>query len=201
MSKYNILVITDDDDFCREISSGFEGRSKDARIIKVDSFSEALSNYGDTGRNILVADTGTLLSGIPEGRPVFEHRRGNAKYEVLRLKQYIRCHYSENLSMETLSGVAHLSANYLGSLFKQEEGISVSRFIEKVRVDAAAVLLLSSNRKAGDIAKACGFRNTSYFGKCFRGIYGMSPTVFRENYQSSGIKRILGENSDVDDGN
>jgi two-component system response regulator YesN len=103
--------------------------------------------------------------------------------------------------METLSGVAHLSANYLGSLFKQEEGISVSRFIEKVRVDAAAVLLLSSNRKAGDIAKACGFRNTSYFGKCFRGIYGMSPTVFRENYQSSGIKRILGENGDVDDGN
>ena len=161
MSKYNILVITDDDDFCREISSGFEGRSKDARIIKVDSFSEALSNYGDTGRNILVADTGTLLSGIPEGRPVFEHRRG----------------------------------------FKQEEGISVSRFIEKVRVDAAAVLLLSSNRKAGDIAKACGFRNTSYFGKCFRGIFGMSPTVFRENYQSSGIKRILGEHGDVDDGN
>ena len=194
-------MITDDDDFCREISSGFEGRSKDARIIKVDSFSEALSNYGDTGRNILVADTGTLLSGIPEGRPVFEHRRGNAKYEVLRLKQYIRCHYSENLSMETLSGVAHLSANYLGSLFKQEEGISVSRFIQKVRVDAAAVLLLSSNRKAGDIAKACGFRNTSYFGKCFRGIYGMSHTVFRENYQSSGIKRILGENGDVDDGN
>ena len=201
MKKYNILVITDDDDFCKEISDGFERSSTDARIIKVDSFSEALSNYGDTGRNILVADTGTLLSGIPEGRPVFEHRRGNAKYEVLRLKQYIRCHYSENLSMETLSGVAHLSANYLGSLFKQEEGISVSRFIEKVRVDAAAVLLLSSNRKAGDIAKACGFRNTSYFGKCFRGIYGMSPTVFRENYQSSGIKRILGENCDVDDGN
>ena len=201
MSKYNILVITDDDDFCREISDGFRGRSKDARIIKVDSFSEALSNYGNTGRNILVADTGILLSGRAEGRPVFEHRRGNTKYEILRLKRYIRCHYAENLSMETLSGVVHLSANYLGSLFKQEEGISVSRFIEKVRVDAAAVLLFSSNRKAGDIAKACGFRNTSYFGKCFRGIYGMSPTVFRENYQSSGKKRILGENGDVDDGN
>ena len=111
MSKYNILVITDDDDFCRKISDGFEVRSGDARIIKVDSFSEALSNFGDTGRNILVADTGTLLSGCTEGRPVFEHHRGSAKYEVLRLKRYIRCHYAENLSMETLAGVAHLSAN------------------------------------------------------------------------------------------
>ena len=201
MSKYNILVITDDDDLCREISDGFRGRSKDARIIKVDSFSEALSNYGNTGRNILVADTGILLSGRAEGRPVFEHRRGNTKYEILRLKRYIRCHYAENLSMETLSGVVHLSANYLGSLFKQEEGISVSRFIEKVRIDAAAVFLISSNRKAGDIARACGFRNTSYFGKCFREIYGMSPTVFRENYKSSDKKRILGDKGNVSDGN
>ena len=201
MKKYNILVITDDDDFCKEISDGFERRSKDARIIKVDSFSEALSKYGDTGRNILVADTGTLFSGRTEGRPVFEHHRGNTKYEVLRLKRYIRCHYDENLSMETLSGVAHLSANYLGSLFKQEEGISVSRFIEKVRIDAAAALLLSSNRKAGDIAKACGFSNTSYFGKCFRNIYGMSPTVFRETYKSSDLERILGGKRNDGDGN
>ena len=201
MKKYNILVITDDDDFCKEISDGFERRSKNARIIKVDSFSEALSKYGDTGRNILVADTGTLFSGRTEGRPVFEHHRGNTKCEVLRLKRYIRCHYDENLSMETLSGVAHLSANYLGSLFKQEEGISVSRFIEKVRIDAAAALLLSSNRKAGDIAKACGFRNTSYFGKCFRNIYGMSPTVFRETYKSSDIERILGGKRNDGDGN
>ena len=201
MSKYNILVITDDDDFCRKISDGFEVRSGDARIIKVDSFSEALSNFGDTGRNILVADTGTLLSGCTEGRPVFEHHRGSAKYEVLRLKRYIRCHYAENLSMGTLAGVAHLSANYLGSLFKQEEGVSVSRFIEKVRIDAAAVLLLTSNRKAGDIAKACGFRNTSYFGKCFRDIFGLSPTVFRETYKSTDIKRILGGKGYVGDGN
>lgn len=200
MSTYNILVITDDDDFCREIRAGFEGKSKDARLIKVDSFSEALSNCGYTGRTILIADAGTLLSGRTEGRPVFEHRRGNAAYEVMRIKQYIRRHYAENLSMETLSEVVHLSANYLGSLFKQEEGISVSRFVEKVRMDAAALLLLSSNRKAGDIAKACGFRNTSYFGKCFRDIYGMSPTVFRENYKSTDLKRILGGERNVDDG-
>jgi len=200
VSKYNILVITDDDDFCREIRAGLEGRSEDAKIIKVDSFSEALSNCGNSGRNILVADTGTLLPNRAGGGPVSGHRTGSAKYEILRLKQYIRSHYAENLSMETLSGVAHLSANYLGSLFKQEEGISVSRFIEKVRIDAAAALLLSSNRKAGEIARACGFRNTSYFGKCFRGIYGMSPTVFRDNYKLTDLKRILGGKRDVSEG-
>ncbi len=200
MSKYNILVITDDDDFCREVRADFEGKSKDAKIIKVDSFSEALSNFGNTGRNILVADTGILLSGKTEGGPVSEHHRGNAKYEILRIKRYIRCHYAENLSMEKLSGVAHLSANYLGTLFKQEEGITVSRFIEKVRVDAAALLLLSSNRKAGDIAKACGFNNTSYFGKCFRSIFGMPPMAFRENCKSKDLKRILGGKSNVGDG-
>ena len=48
------------------------------------------------------------------------------------------------------------------------------------RIEKAAGLLLSTEKKAGEIATACGFSDISYFTRRFREINGCTPLEYRK---------------------
>ena len=80
--------------------------------------------------------------------------------------------------MTELSGRSreHLSRNV-----KKHFGITLSEYINNLRINYAANLLLNTNKPVLDICFECGFQNMSWFYNVFENRFGISPGVFRKN--------------------
>lgn len=94
--------------------------------------------------------------------------------------KYIREHLAEDLSLETLAGVAYLSPRYLSDLFSRQTGSGLNKYIKRLRMESAGKLLLQTNKKVSDICKEVGYNNFSYFCRSFRDYFGCSPEAYRQ---------------------
>jgi two-component system response regulator YesN len=90
---------------------------------------------------------------------------------------------NQNLSITMLCDELALTAPYLCYLFKQRHGMTINHYINKVRIETAKNLLVSSRLKIRDIAQYCGFNNTNYFTRSFKKNTGLLPTKFRAREQ------------------
>lgn len=74
-----------------------------------------------------------------------------------------------------------LSSRYVNELM-QESGVSFAERVMELRLQKARALLTGPPQAAvrvGDVAYACGFNEVSYFNRCFRRRFGVSPTQMR----------------------
>lgn len=88
--------------------------------------------------------------------------------------------YSEELSLKTLAYQYNINSSYLGRIFTKEVGMSFSDYLNKVKNTKAKELILETNMKINDIAKAIGYTDTSYFYRKFKKYYGICPSTLRE---------------------
>jgi len=74
------------------------------------------------------------------------------------------------------------SREHLMRCIKQYCGITISEYINELRLNYAANMLLRTNTPILDICYLCGFHSSSYFYKAFNKKYGLSPTEFRKQF-------------------
>lgn len=98
---------------------------------------------------------------------------------IQKTLDYMEEHYEEELTIEQLSSIAHLSRFYYQRLFYRLTGYTVSEYLRSVRLKMAAGLLKADNGKIMDIAMQCGFSSHSTLTRAFRQCYGMSPAEYR----------------------
>lgn len=94
--------------------------------------------------------------------------------------EYINANYHENITIEQLSEIAHLSKSYFMSSFKKVAGIGAIEHITQLRIKAACEMLEGTDQTAAEIAFACGFGNISNFNRHFRRIVGCTPNEYRK---------------------
>ena len=107
-------------------------------------------------------------------------QQDSPKHMVAIVEKYIHDHYMDVLRLDILADKVFLTPHYLSSLFSQEKGIGLNKYIKKVRMDKAEELLKTTNMKVNDICRAVGYTNLSYFCKTFRNEYGVTPDKYRE---------------------
>ncbi len=93
---------------------------------------------------------------------------------------YIRNHYEENLTRNTLAELVHFSPEYVGKMFKREMGVSINDYLNTLRVSKAKNMIASTNYKIVDIALMVGFENMSYFSSVFKKYEGISPAEYKK---------------------
>lgn len=98
---------------------------------------------------------------------------------IQKTLDYMEEHYEEELTIEQLSSIAHLSRFYYQRLFYRLTGYTVSEYLRSVRLKMAAGLLKADNGKIMDIAMQCGFSSHNTLTRAFRQCYGMSPAEYR----------------------
>jgi iron complex transport system substrate-binding protein len=96
-----------------------------------------------------------------------------------RAVDHMKRHYAEPLRRSALARIAGFSNVYFSELFKQEHGISCERYIQKLRIDRAKVLLVGTDLKLERVAELSGFRTRIYLGHVFRRTVGMTPLEWR----------------------
>lgn len=80
--------------------------------------------------------------------------------------------------VEELAERLEVSAAHLGRVFTKKIGISPGKYITRVRVEYAKLLLRDPDTTIAYVAEASGFANANYFAKVFRRETGLSPTEY-----------------------
>ncbi|MCP1103019.1 YesN/AraC family two-component response regulator [Aequitasia blattaphilus] len=104
----------------------------------------------------------------------------NERKDIEKAKQYIQDHYKENLSLEILADVVHMNPFYFSSYFKKNANMNFKEYINKVRLEQAVSLLLSTDRTINEIAAEVGFRDVRSFLKIFQKYHGETPGSYRK---------------------
>lgn len=95
--------------------------------------------------------------------------------------EYIAEHFPENITVDCLAEKAHLSKSYFMKCFKTFSGLTVTEYINQVRVKTVCELLLNTDKKVTEIAFSCGFRNIPNFNRRFKDAAGCTPYEYRMN--------------------
>lgn len=77
-----------------------------------------------------------------------------------------------------------LESNYLSSLFKKSQGVSLKQYIRHQKIKLVKNLLTYSSYSYSEIAAYLGFASQSHMGQDFKKETGITPRVFRERNAS-----------------
>ena len=94
--------------------------------------------------------------------------------------EYINNNYADvDLYAKTLSEIFNVSEKYMYSLVKERTGMSLSSYVEKVRLEQAILKMMNTDLSIADIATSCGFISQNTFYKAFKRVYAVSPRTWR----------------------
>lgn len=112
-------------------------------------------------------------------RTLATEKNTGASGQITEIKRYIDHNYDKALSYRVLYENFGYNEKYIAYLFKREMGISPSKYIINVRIEAAKRLLLTRpDLLQKDVAQKVGFTDPLYFSRVFRDIVGVSPSKF-----------------------
>lgn len=102
-------------------------------------------------------------------------------YHVNKCIKYVDEHYSETISLQELADSLDINNAYLSRIFKKETGISLSDYINQVRIETAKELIEHTNKKMYEIAELSGYNSTQRFFQAFKKIVGKAPGDYRKS--------------------
>ncbi len=82
---------------------------------------------------------------------------------------------SGHLSTEKISGELGVSSSTFYRRVKKYTGCSPTEYIKKFQLKKAAKLLSANFGNVSEVAYEVGFNNLSYFAKCFKEVFGLTP--------------------------
>ena len=97
-------------------------------------------------------------------------------------KRYIKAHYFEDITVESVASHIGISRKYLFALFKEGLSVSPKDYIIDYRIKRAEEFLLDKNLSIGNVAYSVGYHDPLTFSKSFKLKTGLSPTEYREKY-------------------
>jgi AraC-like DNA-binding protein len=100
---------------------------------------------------------------------------------IVRAKQFIDEHYTEELSLGNVAASIHTSRFHLCKQFRRVTGLNFTEFVSRTRVEKAKDLLLNPNLRVSEIAYEVGFQSLTHFNRMFKRIMGSSPTECRRH--------------------
>lgn len=97
----------------------------------------------------------------------------------LYICDYINLHYNENITLDFAANMSGYSKYHFSRLFKQFTNVSFYKYLNKIKIENAEVLLKDNTLSVTEIALRCGFSSLSAFLRMFKLIKGCTPTEFK----------------------
>ena len=122
-----------------------------------------------------------LANMVPE-REALSRTGRELNQHSSHVEQYIRTHFHEPIQPAMIAAHFHLNVDYLGRLYKQAFGVTLTEGIQRERIRKAREFLLDSDANINEIARECGYTSSAYFRRCFEKFEGLSPTSWRKRH-------------------
>lgn len=104
---------------------------------------------------------------------------GSGNQIVLEAERYIKQHYCDNITLQTVAHEIHVTPTWLSKLFKRETGLTFLEYLTHVRLKKAVELLDNVQLKVYQVCDMVGYRDPVYFAKLFKKQFGCTPQDYR----------------------
>lgn len=118
-----------------------------------------------------------LLSLLKEAK----ERVPGSKDQIYGIEEYIKAHYQEELSLERVSAVFHMSMPYFCQYFKKHMGVNFVSYLNGLRIQKAKELLRDPALSTEQVAEAIGISNPNYFVRLFKKLTGNTVGAYRKS--------------------
>ncbi len=99
--------------------------------------------------------------------------------QVETAKEYIRDHYSRDISLDDVSRRVNISPYYFSKIFKEETGEGFVEYLTGIRMDKARELLSTTDLSMKEIGAMVGYADPNYFSRSFKKNVGVTPTEYK----------------------
>ena len=99
---------------------------------------------------------------------------------IAEVLEYIRAHYPEDLSSQSLAQQFGYSEAHFCRKFKEATWLTPMNYLRIVRLEEAARQLKQGNASVSQVALDCGFPDPNYFTRCFKSHFGVPPTRYEK---------------------
>ncbi|MDO3412445.1 helix-turn-helix domain-containing protein [Saccharibacillus sp. CPCC 101409] len=121
-----------------------------------------------------------LQSMIYELIMEYECGQGGTEADVVEVvASYISSNYRRELELKDLAALAGCSVRQLQRRFKQEKQLGPMEYVIQLRMENASRMLRHTEASVGEIAERIGYRDTYYFSRAFKKVYGVPPLHYR----------------------
>ena len=112
---------------------------------------------------------------------------------------YIDSNLHTPLRIDEVAEHVGLSAGYFSVLFHRETGLAFSDYVMRQRIETAGNMLRYSDYSSTEISEILAFSSQSYFIRCFRKVYGMTPSEYRRKSFGKGMRTAGKAEEDSED--
>ena len=116
------------------------------------------------------------LKNYEEARKIyqsFHQNEGHYKNDVAKTIAYIEENYMHRLTLASISANVNLSSSYLCRVFKSEVGISITNYLNNLRIRKAATLIKEQALSLKEISAMVGIDDQLYFSRLFKKCMGI----------------------------
>ena len=99
--------------------------------------------------------------------------------------EYINENYKRKLTNAELAERAGYHEYHLNRLLKKEMGITLHKYVLRLRITEAERLLLITDMSVADISEEVGFESATHFATQFKVMSGCTPLEYRKKYKQS----------------
>ncbi len=109
--------------------------------------------------------------------------KGLDRSRLARVIDFIESNLDNNIGIEDMAAVAHISAYHFIRMFKLATGSTPHQYIANKRINKAKYFLAKTDEPILKIALDTGFASASNFSSAFKRIVGCAPSVYRRQSQ------------------
>jgi len=113
---------------------------------------------------------------------VFLPNKEHEDAEILQAQEWIEENYQESIKIEVLADIAGISLRQFNRRFKSATGETAVKYHQYTRIEAAKILLVTTNKSFEDISPIIGYENVSFLRRVFRSCTGITPVEFRRKF-------------------
>jgi AraC family transcriptional regulator len=163
-------------------------RSRDEALVRLLAAATPTLDSDRDRAKACVQQAAQLLrvSLEPEGNLWNEpsSRSGLAPWQAKRVVAYIESNINLNVRVADLAGIVQLSISHFSHAFRETFGQPPFAYVNVRRMRRAQVILLNTRKPLSQVALDCGMCDQAHFTRVFRKVVGISPNVWRRQFQS-----------------
>jgi AraC-like DNA-binding protein len=103
---------------------------------------------------------------------------------ITEIKAFVDVRLHKGIRVKEVAAHFGISGSTLAAKFRRQFGSSLGQYLQRLRLNRAASLLVSGDSKIEEIARLSGFESSYAFGRAFRRSFQTTPSRYRRHYRA-----------------
>ena len=116
-----------------------------------------------------------------------ESAKPQVQQAIREAMDYITMNCHKQMDPAMVAQHLHYNPDYFASLFRKQTGMTITQYLNKMRIELAKRLMVNENVSIKEAAYSSGFQDEKYFMRIFKRHEGMTPLAYKTAFQKSFI--------------